>query len=64
MSKTPGKFRPMTLGRSQQRFNHDDWIFELLCGGPHNNSFVAFGVMWRWNAMPAIEDLPNHSDAT
>jgi ATP-dependent DNA ligase len=33
MSRTPGKFRPMTLGRRKQPFNHDDWIFELKYDG-------------------------------
>jgi bifunctional non-homologous end joining protein LigD len=33
MSETPGKFRPMTLGRRAQPFNHDDWIFELKYDG-------------------------------
>jgi hypothetical protein len=23
------------------------WVYEILCGGPHKIS-VAFGVMWRW----------------
>ena len=23
------------------------WVYEVLCGGPHKISSVAFGVMWR-----------------
>jgi hypothetical protein len=24
-----------------------EWIWEILCGGPHKISCVAFGVVWR-----------------
>jgi len=24
-----------------------EWIWEILCGGPHKISYVASGVMWR-----------------
>ena len=25
-----------------------EWLWEILCGGPHKISSVASGVMWRW----------------
>jgi len=25
-----------------------EWIYEILCGGPHKISSVAPTVMWRW----------------
>ena len=26
----------------------DQWVWEVLCGGPHKISSVASDVMWRW----------------
>src|SRR5438445_611497 len=37
----PRNVHPIRLLRCPAPFNHPDWIFEILCGGPHNNS------LWR-----------------
>jgi hypothetical protein len=29
------------------------WLWEILCGSPHKISYVASGVMWRWDAVLA-----------
>jgi hypothetical protein len=38
---------PMLLLRTGALPEAAEWLYELLCGGPHNISSVASGVMWR-----------------
>jgi hypothetical protein len=38
---------PMLLLRTGALPEAAEWLYELLCGGPHNNSSVALNVMWR-----------------
>jgi hypothetical protein len=38
---------PMLLLRTGALPEAANWLYELLCGGPHNSSSVALGVMWR-----------------
>lgn len=42
-----GFVEPMLLLRTEAPPEGAEWIYELLCGGPHNNSSVALYVMWR-----------------
>jgi len=39
---------PMLLLRAGALPEAAEWLYELLCGRPHNSSSVAFAVMWRW----------------
>jgi hypothetical protein len=39
---------PMLLLRKEKLPEGSEWLYEILCGRPHNNSSVAFAVMWRW----------------
>jgi hypothetical protein len=49
--KTKASFiSPMLLVRTEKLPEGDNWLYELLCGRPHNNSSVAVAVMWRWHA--------------
>jgi hypothetical protein len=38
---------PMLLLRTEKLPEGPEWLHELLCGRPHNNSSVALHVMWR-----------------
>jgi hypothetical protein len=38
---------PMLLLRSEVLPESAEWLYEVLCGGPHKSSSVASGVMWR-----------------
>jgi hypothetical protein len=38
---------PMLLLRTEKLREGADWLDEILCGPPHNISFVASGIMWR-----------------
>ncbi len=36
---------PMLLLRTENLPEGKDWLYELLCGGPHDSSSVAWAVM-------------------
>jgi hypothetical protein len=38
---------PMLLLRTRALPEAAEWLYELLCGPPHNSSSVALDVMWR-----------------
>ena len=40
------------------------WLWEILCGGPHKISSVAFGVLWRWDVVLARETHQRSPNAT
>lgn len=45
--------RPMECLAVSRLPDGAQWLYEILCGGPHKISSVAFGVMWRWDAVLA-----------
>jgi len=38
---------PMLLLRTDRLPDGVQWMYEVLCGPPHNSSSVAFDIMWR-----------------
>ena len=54
-----GFVEPMLLLASKPLPEGPNWVYELLCGGPHKISCVAFGVMWRSDAGPAMNKTRN-----
>ncbi|SRR6266446_3707448 len=46
---------PMDCAPVSKLPDGSQWLFEFLCGGPHNISSVASDVMWRWGAVLAKE---------
>ena len=48
LPKTKAAFiEPMLLQRTEALPEGAAWLYELLCGPPHNSSSVALDVMWR-----------------
>jgi hypothetical protein len=55
---------PMLLLRKEKLPEEPDWLYEILCGRPHNTSSVAFGVMWRWHAGLVMKTHGTAAEAT
>jgi hypothetical protein len=48
LPRAPARFvEPMLLLSTAKLPEGSEWLYELLCGGPHNSSSVASEVMWR-----------------
>jgi hypothetical protein len=68
MMKIPEKkasfIEPMLLLPTPMLPEGPDWLYEVLCSGPHKISSVAFAVMWRWHAGAVVKTHRTGSDAT
>jgi hypothetical protein len=45
--RQPGFIEPMECLAVTKLPDGPEWVFEILCGGPHKTSSVAMNVMWR-----------------
>jgi hypothetical protein len=55
---------PMLLLRTEKLPEGSDWAYEVLCGGLHNNSYVAHSVMWLHRSRERFESIATRESTT